>query len=149
MATVREILRTKSDSTVWTIGPDESVFEALRRMAKHGVGALVVVERGHIVGIISEREYARKIILHDRSSKETSVSEIMRPNPIRVDLARSVDDCMALMTDKHIRHLPVVQFGKLIGIISIGDLVKAQSQDQEFMIEQLTRYVTDSFYLPK
>ena len=111
-------------------------------MAEKGIGALVVLDGAHVAGIISERDYARKVILHGRASPTTLVKEIMTSHVAYTHLDQSIEECMAIMTDKRIRHLPVLQDGKLIGLISIGDLVKAIIADQKFMIEQLERYIT-------
>jgi len=126
---------------VWSIDADISVYEALEAMADKNVGALVVTSDGALVGILSERDYARKIILLDRGSKETLVSEIMTPDPVTVSRSDTVGDCMQLMTDRRIRHLPVVDDGSLVGVISIGDVVRNVIEDQQFMIEQLESYI--------
>jgi len=141
MKTVRDILEAKG-RTVWTVDPGSSVFDALSLMAEKEIGALVVLDGGRIAGIISERDYARKVILHGRASPTTRVEEIMTSHVAYTHLDQSIEECMAIVTDKRIRHLPVLQDGKLIGIISIGDLVKAIIADQKFMIEQLERYIT-------
>lgn len=140
MISVRQLLQQKGD-TVHTIGPEATVFEALKLMAEHNVGALLVLKEGELKGIISERDYARKVILHDRRSKETRVSEIMTEQVITVSPEQPLEDCMNLMTEWRVRHLPVVEHGRLIGIISIGDVVKALISQQAFLIEQLTRYI--------
>lgn len=126
---------------VWSIDADLSVYEALEEMAAKNVGALVVTLDGALVGILSERDYARKIILLDRGSRETLVSEIMTPDPVTVSRAASVGDCMQLMTDRRIRHLPVVEDGSLVGVLSIGDVVRSVIEDQQFMIDQLENYI--------
>ena len=126
---------------VWSIDADISVYEALEEMADKNVGALVVTKEGALVGIMSERDYARKIILLDRGSRETLVSEIMTPDPVTVVRSDSVGDCMQLMTDRRIRHLPVVDDGSLIGVLSIGDVVRSVIEDQQFMIDQLESYI--------
>ncbi len=140
MKTVRDILETKGRS-VWTVDPESSVFDALRLMGEKEVGALVVLEGARVAGIISERDYARKVILHGRASPTTLVKEIMTSHVAYTHLDQPIEECMAIMTDKRIRHLPVIENGKLIGIISIGDLVKAIIADQKFTIEQLERYI--------
>jgi CBS domain-containing protein len=140
MKTVAEILRGK-DPELHTIGPDASVFDALRAMAEHEVGALPVVDGGQLVGLISEREYARKVILLDRSSRTTHVRDIMMSRVPCVEPDRTVEECMALMTDKRVRHLPVLEEGELVGMVSIGDLVKAIIDEQQFIIEQLELYI--------
>lgn len=111
-------------------------------MATKGIGAIVVVEEQQVVGIISERDYTRKIALMERTSKQTKVSEIMTPKVISVNPKHSVEECLALMTDKHLRHLPVLQDSKLIGLVSIGDLVKATMEDQKNLIHQLQQYIS-------
>jgi CBS domain-containing protein len=141
MKTVRQILGEKGNA-VHTIAPDASVFEALQRMAQHDVGALVVLERGELAGLISERDYARKIILVGKSSKETRVREIMSTRLVTVDSQQRMSDCMSKMTQKRIRHLPVLENGQLAGIISIGDVVKAIIEDQQSTIEELEHYIT-------
>jgi len=119
-----------------------TVFEALGRMAEKEVGALVVMDGARLAGIISERDYARKIILLGRTSPNTRVEEIMTSHVAYTHLEQSIEECMAIMTDKRIRHLPVIDEGKIVGIISIGDLVKSIIADQQFIIEQLERYIT-------
>jgi len=141
MKTVRDILTVKGRN-VWCVDTGATVFEALGRMAEKEVGALVVMDDQTLVGIISERDYARKIVLLGRTSPNTLVKEIMTTHVAYTHLEQSVEECMAIMTDKRIRHLPVIDGGKLVGIISIGDLVKAIITDQKFIIEQLERYIT-------
>ncbi len=140
MKKVRDILEVKGRG-VWSIGPDASVFDALKIMADKDVGALVVLDGGNLVGIISERDYARKIVLLGRASPTTQVKEIMTSRIACVDPERNVDECMALVTEKRIRHLPVLENGKLVGLISIGDLVKSIITEQQFIIEQLESYI--------
>ena len=140
MITVRQVLRAKGRD-VWHIAPDACVYDALRLMADKGVGALVVLEGEELVGIISERDYARKVILKDKSSMDTPVKEIMTQKVISLNPEQSIQDCMALMTDRRVRHLPVLEDDRLVGIVSIGDVVKAIISQQEFMIEQLERYI--------
>ena len=141
MKTVRDIINSKGHD-VWCIGLENTVFDALRMMAEKSVGALVVMEGTRIAGIISERDYARKIVLLGRTSPNTLVKEIMTAHVAHTYLGQSIEECMAVMTDKRIRHLPVMEDGKLVGIISIGDLVKSIIADQKFIIEQLERYIT-------
>lgn len=141
MKTVNELLQAKGHD-YWSVTPDTSVFDALKMMADKNVGALLVLEAETLVGLLSERDYARKVILKGRSSKKTPVKEIMSENVVYVTPDRTVEECMALMTDKRIRHLPVMQGNKLMGVISIGDVVKAIISDQEFMIEQLEHYIS-------
>jgi len=143
MKTVKQILDDKG-TQVWSIAPDRTVFEALKLMGEKEVGALTVVEYSRLVGIISERDYARKVILKGRTSRNTLVKEIMSTHVIAAQLAWSVEQCMAVMTEKRIRHLPVVEGVHLIGIVSIGDLVKAIIAEQQFMIEQLESYITQT-----
>ena len=121
-------------SDVWTISPGATIYEAIDEMARRGVGALPVVSRDRLIGIVSERDYARKVILQGRSSKETSVMDIMTPSPVAVTPETAVDVCLRMMTLKHIRHLPVLDRGKLAGIVSIGDLVKAIISAQAYTI---------------
>jgi len=141
MKTVRDILGVKG-RTVWSVDPGSSVFDALGLMAEKEIGALVVLDGARVAGIISERDYARKVILHGRASPTTRVEEIMTSHVAYTHLEQSIEECMAIITDKRIRHLPVMENEELIGIISIGDLVKAIIADQKFMIEQLERYIT-------
>ena len=141
MQTVRDILKGKG-SDVWSVEPDATVFEALQRMAEKEVGALVVMHGTQIVGLMSERDYARKIILHGRASPTTLVKEIMTSPVMYIHLDQAIEECMSLMTEKRMRHLPVIEHGKLVGLISIGDIVKSIIADQQFIIEQLVRYVS-------
>jgi len=141
MRSVAEILKSKADQTVYTITPEASVFDAVKRMAEKNIGALVVTQGEEIVGIITERDYARKIVLMARSSKETAVREIMSPSVMHVRPVQRSVECMALMTEKRLRHLPVLDGGKLIGLVSIGDLVKDIISQQEFVIRQLEHYI--------
>jgi CBS domain-containing protein len=145
MITVREILMTKGDR-VWSVSPETTVYDALQVMADKDIGALLVIEAGKLVGIFSERDYARKVILKGKSSREITVHEIMSPRVYYVRPEQSVEECMAVMTDKRIRHLPVLRDGELAGVISIGDVVKAIISDQQFTIEQLERYITGTGY---
>ena len=138
--TVRELLERKG-GVVWTTAPSASVFEAIKIMADKGVGALVVKEGAELVGIISERDYARKVGLKDLSSHNTSCRDIMTESVCIVAPERTLDECMALMTEKRIRHLPVIENERLVGIVSIGDCIKAIVSKQEFIIEQLETYI--------
>ncbi len=140
MKLVKHILTTKGYD-VWSIAPDASVLDALKLMAEKRVGALIVLDAGKVVGIMSERDYARKIILQGKTSKETQVSEIMTTTVIYTTPEQTVETCMALMTEKHIRHLPVMVDDRLIGVISIGDLVKTIISDQKALIQQLENYI--------
>lgn len=142
MINVREILGEKGNQ-IWSVSPNDTVFDALVLMAEKNCGALVVLEGEKLVGIFSERDYARKIILKGKASKDTAVDEIMSTELTLIHPRQSVEECMALMTDKRIRHLPVVDDDqKLVGLISIGDVVKAIISDKEFMIKQLENYIT-------
>jgi CBS domain-containing protein len=138
--TVRQIIESKRHKLL-SISPDATVYDALKTMAEHEVGALVVLQDGHLAGIFSERDYARKVILHGKSSKDTLVSEIMTPRVVCVGPEQGVDQCMALMTDKRVRHLPVLEHKHVIGVISIGDVVKEVISEQRFVIEQLEQYI--------
>ena len=142
MKKVAQILRSKSDPTVHTVVPTTSMFDALTLMAEKNIGALLVLEGETIVGILSERDYARKIVLMGRSSKETPVRDVMTSPVLYVGPQQSTEECMALMTEKRLRHLPVLEDGKLIGLISIGDLVKDIISEQSFIIEQLQSYIS-------
>jgi len=141
MKTVSQILHAKGAAQVHTIAPDDTVLEAIRRMAEKGIGALVVMEGNSIVGMVTERDYARNVILKGRASEETAVREIMSSSVLYVRPQHSNEDCMALMTDNRVRHLPVLDQGRLIGLISMGDLVKDIISDQQFTIEQLEHYI--------
>ncbi len=141
MVTVRQILKNKN-SQIWSTQPEATVYNALQLMAEKGIGALLVLADGKLVGIFSERDYARKVILHGKSSVETPVSEIMTPDVITVKLDQTIGECMTLMTEKRFRHLPVVEGDRVVGVISIGDVVKAIISDQEFMIKQLEIYIS-------
>ena len=141
MVTVKQIMNQKGHS-VFTIGPYASVYDAIAIMADKHVGALAVMDGSKLVGIISERDYARKCILQGRSSADTTVKEIMTFRVVVVPPERTTEECMVLMTEKRFRHLPVVEDGKLVGIVSIGDMVKAIISEQRFTIEQLEHYIT-------
>ena len=141
MHTVKQLLDSKRGSVV-TIAPHASVFNALELMAQRDIGAVVVVHDGQVVGILSERDYARKVILHNKSSREITVDEIMTDRVLYVGLTHTVEECMTLMTDKRIRHLPVMDGDKLVGVLSIGDLVRATIDEQDFTIRQLETYIT-------
>jgi CBS domain-containing protein len=143
MKTVREMLLNKGNK-IYSISPDRKIFEALQLMAEKEVGALLVLDGESLVGIISERDYARKVALEGKSSKECLVREIMSPNVIYVEVDTTTDECMALMVNKKVRHLPVYEKGKLAGVISIGDVVNAIIDEKEFEIDQLVRYITDN-----
>ncbi len=143
MATVAEILNAKGHE-IWSIAPDATVFEALSRMAEKDVGALVVLAGPRLVGILSERDYARKVILRGRLSKDTCVGDIMTKQVYTATPEQTIEACMALMTARHVRHLPVLMGDRLVGVVSIGDVVKAKISEQEFMIQQLEKYITGS-----
>lgn len=140
MASVAQLLESKGEA-VYTIAPDDSVFSALEQMAEHDVGALPVVEKNKLVGLISERDYARKVILHGRTSRDLKVREIMTGQVMCAAPDDDVEQCMAVMTEKRVRHLPVLEKGQLVGLVSIGDLVKSIIGEQQFVIEQMTNYI--------
>jgi CBS domain-containing protein len=142
MKTAASILESKPDQTVYTLGPAATAQEAARLMAERNIGALVVMEHGEVVGIVSERDYMRKLVLTARPASETRVRDIMSSPVMYVHPHRTSDECMALMTDSRLRHLPVMDGGTLIGLISIGDLVKATISEQQFIIEQLEHYIS-------
>lgn len=142
MKNVEQILKTKSQhQTVYTIGPDDSVLDALKMLAEKNIGALPVVEDDQVVGIVSERDYARKLVLKGRSSAATPVREIMSSPVVTVDPKQNLEYCMNLMTNRHLRHLPVVDNGQLLGLLSIGDLVKETIAEQANLILQLEQYI--------
>jgi CBS domain-containing protein len=143
MITVKDILQAKGHDVI-SITPDTTVYESLKIMADKNVGALVVLDGESVAGIMSERDYARKVILHGKSSRELQVREIMTSRVYYVHPEQNVQECMAQMTDKHVRHLPVIEQGRLVGIISIGDVVKAIMADQEYTIKLLENYITGS-----
>lgn len=141
MTTAADILKSKPNQAIFAIGPRASVYDALQLAADKGVGALLVMEDERVIGIVTERDYARKVALLSRSSKDTAVSEIMTTAVMYVHPKQTTAECMALMTDKRIRHLPVMDEGKLLGLISIGDLVKDIISEQQFIIQQLQHYI--------
>lgn len=140
MASVSDLLDSKG-TAIYSVGPDDPVLEAIKTMAQRHVGALLVMKAGELLGIVSERDYARKVILMGRASGDTPVSQIMSSPVHTVSPKRSVEDCMRLMTQHRVRHLPVVENGRVVGVISIGDLVKAVIEDQRQTIEQLEGYI--------
>jgi CBS domain-containing protein len=140
MTTVRQLLDRK-DRAVFSVGPEAPVLEAIRAMAEHHVGALLVMSGELLAGIVSERDYARKVILRGRSSSDTPVRDIMTSPVLTVSPETSVEQCMQLVTDKRVRHLPVVEAGRVVGMVSIGDLVKAVIAEQQQQIEQLESYI--------
>lgn len=143
MLTVRELL-AKKGSEVWSVSPDATVYDALQLMAARNVGAVLVLADGALAGILSERDYARQVILKGKASRDTPVRDIMTTAVVSVSPERTIDDCMALMTERRIRHLPVLHGGMLLGILSIGDVVKAVISEKEFHIEQLESYIASS-----
>ena len=145
MITVGELLNRKGHG-VWSVSPDDTVFDAIKMMDEKGVGALSVLKDGVLAGMLSERDYARQVILKGRTSKETKVKEIMTSQIYYTFLDQTADDCMIVMTERRIRHLPVLKDDELIGMISIGDLVKSIIAEQKFIIEQLEHYISGDEY---
>ena len=141
MTNVRQILETKGHE-VWSVSAEATVYDALKVMSEKNVGALLVLDGGRLEGVISERDYARKVILKGKFSKEMPVREIMSTDVVTVLPNQSIEECMALMTNKRVRHLPVLEGNSLVGVISIGDVVKAIISEQEFTIKQLMNYIT-------
>jgi CBS domain-containing protein len=141
MKSVAEILRTKPQAAVYSVEPTTTVLDAIKLMAEKGIGALVVLDKGRLVGIVSERDYARKVVLLERSAADITISEIMTADVLVVGPSDTSRHCMQLMTDRHLRHLPVMAEGELIGLLSIGDLVKHTIADQASLIQQLEQYI--------
>lgn len=142
MKALRHLLDEKRQGVI-SVGPTATVFEALNLMAQHDIGALLVMDQGRPIGILSERDYARKVVLRGKTSKDTPVREVMSEKVIYVTLTQTVEECMAIMTERHIRHLPVLdEAGGVAGFLSIGDLVKETISQQKFIIEQMERYIT-------
>ncbi len=137
---VRQILKTKGGD-IWSIAPHETAYKALQLMSEKNLGCLLVIEKGKVVGMFTERDYSRKVILKGKSSKTTSVSELMTKEVLCVDPGTPVEDCMALMTEKCVRHLPVMEAKQLVGVVTVGDVVKQLIADQKFKIQELERYV--------
>ena len=141
--TLSQVLDTKGHN-VWSVSPESSAYEALGLMAEKDVGALVVIDQGKVVGMFSERDYARKLVLKGQSSKETTVAEVMTKPVCYVLPWTSLNECMALMTNKHVRHLPVIENDELVGIVTIGDVVKSIISEQESVIHELKSYVDEA-----
>jgi CBS domain-containing protein len=141
MGKVKEILSTKGN-IIYSVTPDVVVFRAIELMCEKNIGGLLIMEGNKLVGIFTERDYARKLILKGKSSKDTPIGDLMTPNPFTVTPENSIEDCMEIMTDKHIRHLPVVFEGTVLGMISIGDVVKSVIQEQRSIIEHLESYIS-------
>lgn len=143
MKTVRELLKGKKSPEVWSVTPDTLVYRALQLLNEKGIGALLVMEKGELVGVVSERDYARKVILEGKSSKETHTKEIMSTKVYVVNPESTMEECMALMNEQRIRHLPVVEKGtkRILGVISIGDVLKSIISEQKIMIENLSGYI--------
>jgi CBS domain-containing protein len=142
MNTVAQILHGKPDRAVYTVAPDASAHEGAQLMSERNIGALVVVQDGRVVGLVGEREYMRRLVLTARSSAQTRLGDIMSKPVLYVRPDQTSDECMALMTRHRLRHLPVIDDGNLVGLVSIGDLVKATIDEQQFIIEQLEHYIT-------
>ena len=143
MATVKQLLESK-DNNVWSIAPETTIFEGLQVMVDKNIGALLVTKDEKLVGIFSERDYARKVILKGKASKDTTIAELMTREVVYTTPDDSLDDCMALMTAKHIRHLPILKNNKLIGLLTLGDVVKQIMSSQEFKIQELEKYISSS-----
>ena len=140
MLTTKQFLQQHPKET-WSVRPEQTVRDALLLMAAKNVGAVLVIDHGKLVGVFSERDYARKVALHGKASSDTLISEVMTSNVITVDATQKIEDCMQIMTDKHIRHLPVMQGAQLLGLISIGDVVREMMAEQKHLIEQLESYI--------
>ncbi len=140
MKNVRQLLQAKG-SAVASVGPETTVHEAMKSMAELNIGALLVLDRGDLVGVVSERDFARKLFLQDKLPKQLTVQEVMTRDIVYVRPEMTTEECMALMTDKRVRHLPVIEKGQVVGVVSIGDLVKETICEQEFIIQQLENYI--------
>ncbi|MGI9261987.1 MAG: CBS domain-containing protein [Woeseiaceae bacterium] len=141
MKSVNDILKSKGND-IWAVKPENTVYDSLQLMADKGIGSLLVMDGEKLVGIVTERDYARKVILEGKSSKKSTVAEVMTRRVLCVSPERTVDECMALMTDKRARHLPVLDHKRVIGVVSIGDLVKAMISEQQVLIDQLQHYIS-------
>ncbi|NLO79306.1 MAG: CBS domain-containing protein [Xanthomonadaceae bacterium] len=141
METVRQVLERKG-TAVWSVGPDATVLDALKVMAEHDVGAVLVMEGDRVLGIFSERDYARKVVLKGLVSKDVKVTQLMTPNPYTVSPSNTVEEVMNLMTENRFRHLPVMEDGRLVGLVSIGDMVKSMVMQQERTIRHLSSYIS-------
>lgn len=142
MATVRDLIRAKDNAQVWSISPDSTVYEALQQLAEKKIGALLVMSGGKIDGILSERDCVRKVDLAGKTSHAVKVSDIMTRHVLYINVNQPLEECMAIMTEKKVRHLPVFDGPKLVGIVSVGDVLKEIISDQKFMIDQLSRYIS-------
>ncbi len=141
MKSVKQLLSSKGHE-VWSIRPQDSMYDAIKLMADKEIGALLVMDASQLVGIVTERDYARKVVLQGKASKQTPVEDIMTTNVLCARPEQTVEECMALMTEKRVRHLPVLEEGSVVGLISMGDLVKAIIEEQQFIIEQLEHYIS-------
>lgn len=141
MTTIAQLLKTKGNE-IWSVAPSDMVYDAIKIMAARGIGALLVMEGEKLAGIFSERDYARKIVLEGKSSRETTVADIMTTDVVHATPDESIEDCMSTMTENHFRHLPVLEDGGVVGVISIGDLVKVIIVEQKELIKQLERYIS-------
>lgn len=141
MITVKNILDTKGHD-IWSVRPDDTVYDAVKLMADKSIGCLLVLDDDKLLGVVTERDYARKVVLEGHSSREMQVSDVMTRKVLCVTPERTTDECMALMTDKRVRHLPVLDHKRVVGVVSIGDLVKAVISEQQILIDQLQHYIT-------
>jgi CBS domain-containing protein len=141
MPTVRDLIRMKENKEIWSISPDATVYEALQLLSEKKIGAVLVIRSGKIEGILSERDCVRKVDLEGKTSRSVKVKEIMTSHVLYIDVNQPLEECMAVMTERKVRHLPVFEGDKLIGLVSVGDVLKEIISDQKFMIEQLSRYI--------